>query len=159
MTIRDRMSPNQGPRPAGTRPDLIIIHGTAGRSDSADLDWLSRRESQVSYHYLVGRTGTIYRLVPEDRRAWHAGASIWDGRANCNDYSIGIGLSNDGREPYPAAQIDAAGKLVADLCRRYAIPLSRVVGHCHVAPGRKADPWLHFEWGRLFAAVCCGADP
>ena len=66
----------------------------------ADLDWMGRAESQVSYHYLIGRDGAVYRLVPEDRRAWHAGASVWEGRANCNDYSIGIGLSNDGRGSY-----------------------------------------------------------
>lgn len=158
MAIIEQPSPNHGPRPFGVRPDLIVIHGTAGRSDMADLDWMGRAESQVSYHYLIGRDGAVYRLVPEDRRAWHAGASVWEGRANCNDYSIGIGLSNDGREPYPAAQIDAAGKLVADLCDRYGIPLRRVVGHCHVSPGRKTDPWLHFEWGRLFGAACRGAS-
>ena len=158
MAIIEQPSPNHGPRPFGVRPDLLVIHGTAGRSDMADLDWMGRAESQVSYHYLIGRDGAVYRLVPEDRRAWHAGASVWEGRANCNDYSIGIGLSNDGREPYPAAQIDAAGALVADLCERHGIPLRRVVGHCHVSPGRKTDPWLHFEWGRLFGAACRGAS-
>src|SRR5690606_25693184 len=70
-----------------------------------------------------------------------------------NDYSIGVGLCNDGREPYTAAQYDAAAWLVGELMRRWQIPPRRVVGHCHVSPGLKQDPWLHFHWGRLFEGV------
>ncbi|HEX7049110.1 MAG TPA: N-acetylmuramoyl-L-alanine amidase, partial [Longimicrobiales bacterium] len=105
--ILDRPSPNHNARPAGVRPDLIVIHGTAGETDAGDLAWCRDPKSQVSYHYLIGRDGRIYRLVPEERRAWHAGVSGWEGRQGCNDYSIGVGLCNDGREPYTPAQYDA----------------------------------------------------
>lgn len=153
MKIIQRDSPNHGPRPAGVAPSLIVVHGTAGRTDAGDVDWCTQPESQVSYHYIVGRDGTLYALVPEDRRAWHAGRSEWEGRQNVNDYSIGIGISNSGAEPYTAAQYETAGKLVAELCARYGIPWRRVVGHCHVSPDRKTDPWLHFHWGALFDAA------
>src|SRR5690606_7806863 len=108
-------------------------------------------DTSISYHYLVGRDGAVYRLVPEERRAWHAGLSVWEGRYNVNDYSIGIGLSNDGREPYPPEQIRSAGELAADICARWGIPLSRIVGHHHISgahtrvrPDPKPDPWEHF---------------
>jgi len=107
----------------------------------------------VSYHYIVGRDGTVYQLVPDEERAWHAGESVWQGRPNCNDYSLGVALSNDGKEPYPDAQVRAAGELVADLCRRWGIPWERIVSHALVSPGRKTDPWLHFPWGAFFAAL------
>lgn len=150
MTVKERPSPNHNARPAGVRPDLILIHGTAGRSDAGDLSWLCAPESEVSYHYLIGRDGAVYRLVDDERRAWHAGRSAWEGRADCNDYAIGIGLSNDGAEPYTAAQYAALGELVRDIRSRFDIPLRRIVGHHHVSPGRKTDPWYHFEWGRFF---------
>src|SRR5690606_39685224 len=83
-SIIRRDSPNHGPRPAGVAPSLIVVHGTAGRTDAGDVDWCTQPESQVSYHYIVGRDGTLYALVPEDRRAWHAGRSEWEGRQNVN---------------------------------------------------------------------------
>lgn len=156
MEIIETPSPNHNARPAGVRPDLIVIHGTAGKTDAGDLSWCRDPRSRVSYHYLIGRDGRIYRLVPDEQRAWHAGESSWEGRSNCNDYSIGVGLSNDGREPYTPAQYDAAAWLVGELMRRWQIPPRRVVGHCHVSPGRKQDPWLHFHWGRLFEGVVIG---
>jgi N-acetylmuramoyl-L-alanine amidase len=152
MTVIDRPSPNQGSRPSGVKPTLIVIHGTEG-TDAGDLAWIQKRESQVSYHYLIHRTGSVVRLVPDNRRAWHAGVSTWDGKANCNDYSIGIGLSNISPQPYTAAQYQSLGALLALLTKKHDIPVSRIVGHYHVSPGRKVDPGYHFEWGRAFGEM------
>jgi N-acetylmuramoyl-L-alanine amidase len=153
MTIIDKRSPNQNERPAGVLPGLIVIHGTVG-SDAGDLAWLTNPASKVSYHYLIQRAGTTYRLVDDTRRAWHAGASSWRGRANVNDYSLGIGLSNKGDgELFTDAQYKACGSLCRILMRRWNITLDEVVGHYHISPGRKTDPWYVFEWGRLFAEL------
>lgn len=153
MNIVDRPSPNKGARPTGVTPDMVIIHGTAGKSDAGDVDWCTRAEAKVSYHYIIGRDGTIYRLVDEDERAWHAGVSEWEGRSNCNDYSIGIGFSNDGEQPFTHAQYVAGGCLLADITRRRKLASSRIVGHCQVSPGRKTDPWLHFWWSKLLGCM------
>ena len=153
MTIIKRPSPNHGARPSGAKPDLIVIHGTAGKTDEGDVAWCTDPRSEVSYHYIVGRDGKIYQLVPDEARAWHAGVSSWEGVPDCNDYSIGVAFSNDGREPYTRQQYAAGGVLLAELVRRHGIATHRIVGHYHVSPGRKTDPWYHFDWARLFAAM------
>ena len=151
MRIIDSPSPNQNNRPAGMKPRLIVIHGTVG-TDSGDLIHLRKPESKVSYHYLVQRTGVIHRLVRPERRAWHAGRSAWRGVLDVNDYSIGIGLSNLGDpEVYTEAQYRAAGWLCRVFGREFGIGMDQIVGHYHISPGRKTDPWYSFEWGRLFA--------
>jgi N-acetylmuramoyl-L-alanine amidase len=156
VNIIDSPSPNQNERPAGTKPRLVVIHGTVG-NDASDLSWLRSKESKVSYHYLIQRNGTIHRLVRPEKRAWHCGASSWGGVPDVNDFSIGLGLSNLGNgEPYPEAQYQAAGWLCAIFEREYGIGMERVVGHCHISPGRKSDPWLVFRWGSLFAAMLAG---
>lgn len=148
--IIPKPSPNHSPRPAGVKPDLLIIHGTAGKSDAGDIAWCRDPVSKVSYHYIVGRDGKVYQLVADDRKAWHAGLSDWQGRGNCNDYSIGIGLSNRGDgEKYTDAQYTALRSLVGQLRTKHGIPWERVVGHYHVSPGRKTDPWYSFEWMRM----------
>lgn len=153
MKIIDSPSPNQSDRPSGVKPDLLVIHGTAG-TDRGDLQHLRSPASNVSYHYLVLRDGSVHRLVRPERRAWHAGVSSWEGRENVNNYGIGIGMSNRGDgELYTRSQYEAAGRLCAILRRVYGIPLERIVGHCHVSPGRKSDPWLTFEWMRLAAEI------
>lgn len=158
MKITDSPSPNQSDRPAGVEPRLIVIHGTVG-SDAGDLSHLCRSDSQVSYHYLVQRKGTIHRLVRPDRRAWHAGKSSWRGVADVNDYSIGIGLSNlGGSELFTEEQYEAAGWLCSVFIREYGIGLEDIVGHYHISPGRKTDPWYTFEWGRLFARIASAAE-
>lgn len=161
MKILWRPSPNHGPRPAGAGPMLVVMHGTAGRSDEGDVDWCCRSKpelpggySPVSYHYIVGRDGAVYQLVRESRRAWHAGVSRWLGRENVNDFSVGVALSNAGPpEPYPQAQLDAAAELVADILRRRGLDGSRIVGHADIAPRRKTDPWETFPWGPFRLAV------
>lgn len=162
MNIIDHPSPNHDARPADTGIDAIVLHGTAGIAAS-DLSWLCNPDSGASYHYLIDRDGQVYQLVSEDRRAWHAGESEWDGRPDLNDWSIGIGLSNRGPvggdcrnpgiEPYPTAQILAAAELVVDACARHGIPWRMLLTHAQVSPGRKTDPWLHFPWGELAGAM------
>jgi N-acetylmuramoyl-L-alanine amidase len=153
VNIIDSPSPNQNERPAGVRPRLVVIHGTVG-SDASDLAWCRDPAAKVSYHYLILRNGAIHRLVKPERRAWHAGASSWGGKPDCNDYSIGIGLSNKGDgEPFTAAQYASGGALCAIFRREYGIGPEAIVGHYHVSPGRKTDPWYTFHWGALFAAM------
>lgn len=155
--IHMHISPNKSRRPEGVKPSLIIIHGTVG-SDQGDLSWLMNPESEVSYHDLIFRDGSIHNLVPYELKAWHAGISSWRGVPRCNDYSIGIGISNLGwrngaPEHYTGEQYNSAGYLCAMAMREFKIPLSRIVGHYHVSPVRKEDPWYHFNWGSLFFMI------
>lgn len=132
------------------RPNMVIIHHTSSGSVEDGLHTLTDAARKVSAHYLIARDGTLYQLVDERRRAWHAGASYWGGNRDINSASIGIELDNDGEEPFPEAQIATLIALLDDLRTRYAIPAANVVGHADVAPGRKADPSRHFPW-RLLA--------
>ncbi len=105
------------------------------------------RELKVSAHFLIRRDGALIQFVSCDHRAWHAGRSEWRGRENCNDFSVGIeleGLEGDSFEP---AQYLGLARLLSALARRY--PIASVVGHEHVAPGRKADPGAGFSWRQL----------
>jgi N-acetylmuramoyl-L-alanine amidase len=160
VNIIDSPSPNQNARPAGVRPSLVVIHGTVG-TDAGDLEWLRKPEAKVSYHYLVLRSGAVHRLVRPERRAWHCGGSEWLGQQNVNNFSIGIGLSNKGDgEPFTLAQYASAGELCAIFWREFGIHMEGVVGHYHISPGRKTDPWYTFQWGRLFRAMAAFAgDP
>jgi N-acetylmuramoyl-L-alanine amidase len=140
----------------GPRVDLVVLHYTA-----LDFDDSLRVLTQqvVSSHYLVDvDPPTVYRLVPEDRRANHAGVSAWAGRVLVNMSSIGIEIVNPGRilgpegeryAPYPQAQIDTVIALLRVILARWGIPKERVVGHADVAPGRKQDPGPRFPWKRL----------
>lgn len=145
MRIESRPSPNHNARPAGAVIDCVVLHADADADAGAALRYCCDPRSRVSYHTLIGRTGRIFALVPAARRAWHAGVSAFDGRPDCNDYSVGVCLSNrnDGREPFPAAQREAAALYVASLIRAYpAITLDRITTHRAVAlpAGRKTDP-------------------
>ncbi|MBL8493854.1 MAG: N-acetylmuramoyl-L-alanine amidase [Rhodocyclaceae bacterium] len=138
-------SPNHDLR----RPNFVIIHHTTSGSAEAGLRSLTEPLRRVSAHYLIGRDGTLYQLVDERRRAWHAGASWWGGNRDINSASIGIELDNDGEVAFPEPQIAALLALLDDLRTRYAIPAANVLGHADVAPGRKADPSRQFPWRRL----------
>lgn len=161
-------SPNFGPRPAGTRVDLVVIHsislppGQYGgdaieRLFTNRLDWDAHpyygeiRGLQVSAHFLVRRDGELLQFVSCEQRAWHAGRSSWRGRENCNDYSIGIELEGLEGERFEALQYDSLATLLRELAQRY--PLECVVGHEHVAPGRKLDPGPGFDWARLMSML------
>lgn len=140
-----KKSPNQSGR-IGHKPSMIVIHADAGTTDAGTVDWISRAESRVSYHYLVGRDGEIYQFVNEDRKAWHSGKSFWDGFTNVNEISVGVSFANNGSEPYRQVQYEEGGWLVADICERHNIPAHRIRAHSEVSPGRKTDPYEHFDW-------------
>jgi len=154
--IRDRPSPNHDARPAGRAIDMLLLHYTGMPSAAAALDRLTDDAAKVSAHYLIDEDGTVRRLVPEARRAWHAGAACWAGERDINGLSIGIELVNPGHEfgyrPFPDAQMAALEELARDILGRHPIPAARVLGHSDVAPGRKTDPGELFDWRRLAAA-------
>ena len=130
-------------------PSFVILHHTGKAESERALATLSNPVSEVSAHYLVARDGTIYSLVDEMKRAWHAGDSWWGGPIDMNSASIGIELDNDGSEPYAESQIAALLVLLADLRQRYRIPAVNFLGHGDIAPGRKVDPGVGFPWRRL----------
>lgn len=157
-------SPNFGPRPAGSAVDLVVVHSISlppGRYGGDEvqrlftntLDWDAHpyfqqiRGLQVSAHFFVRRGGELWQFVSCDDRAWHAGTSSWQGRANCNDYSVGIELEGLEGEAFEPAQYEALAALVAALAQAY--PIAHIAGHEHVAPGRKADPGAGFDWAAV----------
>ncbi len=155
MRIADHPSPNHGPRPAGGRIVLVLLHYTGMPDATAALARLCDPENALSCHYFVDERGRILRLVPEERRAWHAGRGGWRGHPDVNDVSIGIELVNPGHEwgyrPFPEAQIDALCGLLAPLLARHRLPPAAVIGHSDVAPARKTDPGELFPWPVLAA--------
>lgn len=148
-------SPNHEPRRGGGA-DMLLLHYTGVVSAAAAIDWLSRPESKVSCHYVVDEAGLVTQMVPESRRAWHAGVAIWAGETDINSCSIGIEIQNPGHAlgyaDFPDAQIEAVIALCRDILARHAIPSARVLGHSDVAPLRKIDPGEKFPWPRLAAA-------
>lgn len=145
-----RGSPNHDIR----RAQYIVLHQTEMDSAAAALLTLRTRNSQgrVSAHYLIGEDGRLYQLVPEDARAWHAGASRWSGLADLNSASIGIELDNDGDSPFSEPQLQTLLRLLADITARLDIAPHRVIGHGDIAPTRKRDPGVLFPWRRLAEA-------
>ncbi|MSO75867.1 MAG: N-acetylmuramoyl-L-alanine amidase [Alphaproteobacteria bacterium] len=135
---------------------MLILHYTGMAGAEAALDRLRDPAARVSAHYVVDEDGQIYRLVAEAHRAWHAGRSMWAGRGNLNDISIGIELVNPGHEwgyrPFPKAQMAALEELARAILARWPIPPGRVLGHSDVAPLRKQDPGELFDWRRLAGA-------
>lgn len=154
MNIIERPVKNQSARPPGTVVDSIIVHDTGSLSAHGTFEWFDNPASQASAHYLVDRDGTTYRLVPDDRKAWHAGQSSLWGRGDLNLTSVGIELVDVTADPYPMAQYEALIALTVDLCLRHrAVTLNRIVGHEHVAPGRKVDPGVDFPWRNYLIVV------
>ena len=158
-------SPNHGARKGagfadGDRPpDSIILHYTGMGSAEGALKWLCNPVSEVSCHYFVFEDGRTLQLVPETRRAWHAGRGLWKGESDMNSASIGIEIVNPGHDggypDFPPAQIEAVIALVADVMRRWSMPPERLLAHSDIAPRRKADPGEKFPWPAL-AAVGLG---
>ena len=144
--------------------DLALVHsislppGEYGgdaieRLFTNQLDWQAHPYYQqiagleVSAHFLIRRDGELLQFVSCDARAWHAGASSWRGRSDCNDFSIGIELEGLEGETFDSPQYIALAVLLGALRLHY--PIAAVVGHEHVAPGRKKDPGPGFDWKRL----------
>lgn len=167
-------SPNHGERKDGLTPEFIVIHYTGMPSAASALKWLCNPESSVSCHYFIYETGKILQLVPESRRAWHAGAGRWRGKDDINSRSIGIELANLGHDgasvdpddprktvpgsagpqvlpPFPPRQITALSKLLKDITGRWRIPPQNILAHSDIAPRRKRDPGEAFPWHRLAA--------
>lgn len=152
VPMSDRPSPNHNDR-RGRPIDLAVLHYTGMPSAAEALDRLCDPLAAVSAHYLIEEDGRLWRLVPEARRAWHAGRAFWAGEPDVNARSIGIELVNPGHEwgyrPFPRAQILTLTALLRHLSVRYAIPAHRVIGHSDVAPLRKLDPGELFPWPNL----------
>jgi N-acetylmuramoyl-L-alanine amidase len=156
LRLIDRASPNFGPRQpvdgvSGVRH--VVLHYTGMESCAAALERLCDPGADVSAHYLVDEDGAVYRMVDEDKRAWHAGKSFWHGVRDINSTSIGIEIANPGHDhgyrPFPEAQIAALMELLAGIADRHAITPDNILGHSDIAPGRKADPGELFPWQRL----------
>lgn len=158
----ERPSPNFDERPGGRAPDMLILHYTGMKSAEESLSRLVDPAARVSAHYLIDEDGTLYRLVDEDKRAWHAGVAHWAGENDINGSSIGIELQNPGHEfgyrAFPDAQMAALVALAGEIVGRWSIPVRRVLGHSDVAPSRKDDPGELFDW-RLLAEEGIGLWP
>jgi AmpD protein len=170
---RQVRSPNFGPRPAQTDITLAVIHsislppGVYGGDEierlfTNTLDWSAHpyyeqiRGAEVSAHFVVRRTGELLQFVSVEARAWHAGLSSWQGRDNCNDYSVGIELEGLEDTPFEPAQYQTLKALLDVLSQRW--PITQIAGHEHIAPGRKRDPGSAFEWTRLQSLLGWPAD-
>ena len=132
---------------------MVVLHYTGMPTAEEALERLTDAAAEVSAHYLIDEEGKVTRLVPEDKRAWHAGQAYWRGITDVNSASVGIELVNPGHEwgyrPFPQAQMEALIPLLADIVKRHKIPYANVVGHSDVAPARKDDPGELFDWPLL----------
>ena len=157
-------SPNFGARPTKTSVHLVVVHaislppGEYGSSHVLDLftNQLATHEHpyfqslqglQVSAHFFIRRQGQLWQLVSCDDRAWHAGVSSFNGQDQCNDFSIGIELEGLDGHTFEASQYETLSTLCAALGDAY--PIEHIVGHEHIAVGRKQDPGPGFDWARL----------
>ena len=166
-------SPNHDERPRGTEISLVVIHSISlppgvysgdaierlftNRLDCGAHPYFAQLEGlKVSAHFVIRRDGRVVQFAATEVRAWHAGVSTWRGRDNCNDRSIGIELEGLEGERFDNPQYRALARLLRALRRRH--PIADVVGHEHVAPGRKADPGARFDWARLARAIGARAE-
>jgi N-acetyl-anhydromuramoyl-L-alanine amidase len=164
-------SPNRDERPEGARPELVVVHAISlppgefggpwidhlftNRLDPAGHPYFREIEGlEVSAHLLIRRDGRVVQYVPFHLRAWHAGASCWQGREHCNDFSIGIELEGCDELPFEDVQYDRLADVIAALRQAYpSIAPDAIAGHSDIAPGRKTDPGPYFRWPRLWAAL------
>jgi N-acetylmuramoyl-L-alanine amidase len=149
MRIVECPSPNRDPR-EGAPIDMLVLHYTGMKTGQEALARLCDPKAKVSAHYTIDRDGRVYRHVPEEERAWHAGVSYWAGERDVNARSIGIEIVNPGHEfgyiPFADAQVAALIDLSRGIFARHDIRPARVVGHSDVAPARKEDPGELFPW-------------
>lgn len=168
-------SPNCSPRAEQDVISLLLIHnislppGEFGGTyiDQLFLNTLPRNDHpyfqeiadhRVSSHLLIDRAGELRQYVPFSMKAWHAGESCFEGRANCNDFSIGIELEGTDNEPFTGNQYEALAAVTRLLLEEYPnLSADRIVGHSDVAPGRKTDPGPCFDWHRYKASVLASA--
>jgi N-acetylmuramoyl-L-alanine amidase len=149
--IIDCPSPNHDERALSI--SMLVLHYTGMQDAASAIARLTDAEAKVSCHYLIAEDGQVVRLVPEERRAWHAGVSHWRGITDVNSASIGIELVNPGHEfgyrPFPKPQMDALIPLMSEITLRHDIEPANVVGHSDVAPARRQDPGELFDWELL----------
>jgi N-acetylmuramoyl-L-alanine amidase len=131
------------------KPNMVVIHHTAQNSCEQTLKTFTITKTQVSAHYVICEDGTIHHMLNDYLRAWHAGLGKWGNITDVNSSSIGIELDNDGFEAFKEPQILALEKLLANLKKTYGIPASNFIGHADIAPTRKNDPNVNFDWERL----------
>ncbi len=153
LPIRELASPNQDDRPDGCRIDMVILHYTGMATARAAVERLRDPAAKVSSHYVVDEDGNVLRLVPEARRAYHAGASYWRGQRTLNNRSIGIEIVNPGHDlgypDFPVLQLASVCDLCLEILSRHNVPARNFVGHSDVAPDRKEDPGEKFDWEGL----------
>ncbi len=168
-------SPNFDARPDGMLPELIVVHGISLPPGEFGGPWIDHlftntlpprehpyfekiKDLKVSTHLLIRRDGELVQYVPFHERAWHAGASSFQGRERCNDFSVGIELEGADEIAYEPAQYRMLSAAILALCAAYpSLSLTRIAGHSDVAPGRKTDPGPAFDWQRLYALLRAGA--
>ena len=173
--LRHTPSPNFDQRPPGAPVNLLVIHNISLPPDDFSGDAVEAffqnrlnpdahpyfreiADLQVSAHLFVRRDGSAQQFVALDQRAWHAGASCFEGRERCNDFSVGIELEGSDHQPYTDAQYLALDRLVRQVRDIYpAITPQRIVGHSDIAPGRKTDPGPYFDWQRFKASLSASA--
>lgn len=164
-------SPNCDARPDGSLPELIVVHGISLPPSQFGGPWIDRlftntlppdehpyfatiAQLKVSSHVVIRRDGEVVQYVPFHKRAWHAGASTYQGRERCNDFSVGIELEGADETPYEPAQYRMLSEVIRELCAAYpSLSPSRIAGHSDIAPERKTDPGPAFDWQRLYALL------
>ena len=164
-------SPNRDARPAGSAPELLVVHGislppgTFGGGEiealfTNTLDWDAHpyfgeiRGLEVSSHLVIRRDGELLQFVPFTERAWHCGLSCFRGRSRCNDFSIGIELEGEDETPYEDRQYTVLAAVIRALQGAYPGVTNRdIAAHSDIAPGRKSDPGPAFDWLRLYDAL------
>ncbi len=146
-------SPNFDHRPPGATVSCVVLHSTVVPTTEETVKIFLDPKREVSAHFVVGKDGQIIQMVPVEKRAWHAGDSVLDGKSRVNEYSVGIEMVNlnDGHDPYPDAQVHAVAGIIRFLRSRYDLPDSHIVSHEKIAlpPGRKSDP-ANFDFPRLY---------
>ena len=150
IVLVEKGSNNFDQRGIDVAVDMLVFHYTGMETAKKALNWLTDDNSKVSAHYLVDETGQIFKLVPEEERAWHAGVASWRGVHDVNARSIGIEIVNPGHEHgykcFPLDQMVAVLELSKDIISRYLIPARNILAHSDVAPARKIDPGELFNW-------------
>lgn len=154
--MHEHPSPSFGIRADDTPIDMLVLHYTGMQDAESALDRLCDPLAEVSAHYCIDEDGTVYKLVDEQHRAWHAGVSYWRGETDINSRSVGIELVNPGHEfgyrAFPEPQMAALIPLCQEILARHPIPARNVVAHSDIAPARKMDPGELFDWPRLATA-------
>lgn len=170
-SVRLQLSPNCDDRPDESDISLVVIHGISlppGEFGGAGIDQLFTNtldpeehpyyeevyQLKLSCHLLIRRDGELIQYVPFNKRAWHAGESVHDGREQCNNYAIGIELEGTDEQPYEAVQYERLAEVIKLLFDSYLkLDRNSIVGHCDIAPDRKTDPGPAFDWKKLQASL------